>query len=164
VREHVRNHLQARAVTHAIYQTVIVLAIVVSLERHPPPDGTLLVYVIGGAIAVGLADLYAGVVGRMIRERQPVNRRMVKDDAVAILQGIAVAVALPIVFFGLHRLGLLAVQRAFDLTEWTELVLIGLYAFVANRFAGFSVRHSLLLGAATTLIGLLLVGLKALFH
>lgn len=150
--------------THAIYQTVIVLAIVVSLERHPPSDGTLLASVIGGAIAVGLADLYAGVVGRMIRERQPATRRLVMGDAVAILEGIVVAVALPIVFFGLHRLGVLATQRAFDLTEWTELVLIGLYAFVANRFAGFSVWHSLLLGGAATLIGLLLVGLKAFFH
>jgi hypothetical protein len=164
VRERVRSHLRADAVTHAIYQTVIVLAIVVSLERHPPSDGTLIVYVIGGAIAVGLADLYAGVVGRMIRERQPATRRAVQHDAVAILEGIAVAVALPIVFFGLHHLGLVAVKSAFDLTEWAELVLIGLYAFVANRFAGFSVAHSLLLGAATTLIGLVLVGLKALFH
>jgi hypothetical protein len=164
VRERVRNHLEAQAVTHAIYQSVLVLAIVFSLERHPPADGTLLAYVIGGAIAVGLADLYAGVIGRMIRERQPATRRAVQSDAVAILQGIAVAVALPIVFFSLHRLGLVAVQRAFDLTEWTELILIGLYAFVANRLAGFSVRHSLLLGGATTLIGLLLVGLKALFH
>ena len=164
MRERLHSHLQAQAVTHAIYQTVIVLAIVVSLERHPPSDGTLIVYVIGGAIAVGLADLYAGVVGRMIRERQPASRRVVRDDAVAILEGIVVAVALPIAFFGLHRAGVLATQRAFDLTEWTELVLIGFYAFVANRFAGFSVRHSLLLGGATTLIGLLLVGLKALFH
>jgi hypothetical protein len=164
VRERLRNHLAARSVTHAIYQTVIVLAIVVSLERHPPADGTLLASVIGGAIAVGLADLYAGVVGRMIREHQPTTRRLVADDAVAIMQGIAVAVALPIVFFGLHRLGVLALQRAFDLTEWTELVLIGLYAFVANRFAGFSVAHSVLLGGAATLIGLLLVALKAFFH
>src|SRR5262249_9069361 len=108
VRERLHSHLQARAVTHAIYQTVIVLAIVVSLERHPPSDGTLIVYVIGGAIAVGLADLYAGVVGRMIRERQPATRRAVRDDAVSILEGILVAIAVPIFFFSLHRLGVLA--------------------------------------------------------
>jgi hypothetical protein len=160
----VRTHLQARAVTHAIYQSVIVLTIVVTLERHPPPDGTLLASVIGGAIAVGLADLYAGVVGHMIRDRKPPTRRLVKQDAFAILEGITVAVALPIIFFGLHRLGVLATQRAFDLTEWTELVLIGLYAYVANRFAGFSTGHSLMLGGAVTLIGLFLVLLKAFFH
>jgi hypothetical protein len=164
VRDRIRTHLEARAVTHAIYQSVIVLTIVVVLERHPPSDGALLASVIGGAIAVGLADLYAGVVGRMIRERKPATRRIVRDDAVAILEGIVVAVAVPVVFFGLHRLGLLALAGAFDLTEWTELGLIGVYAFVANRFAGFSTARSLLLAGAVALIGLFLVALKAFFH
>ena len=52
----------------------------------------------------------------------------------------------------------------FDAAIWTGVGVVGFYAFVANRAAGFSVARSLLACVAFALLGTILVLIKAAVH
>src|SRR5437867_2723297 len=97
---------------------------------------------LGTGVAVGLAELYAEVVGIETSERHRVRREQVREllaDALAIGFGVA----FPAVFFVLAAAGAIELDTAFALAKWTGLGLIGFYGFVASRYAGNTVTRAL---------------------
>ena len=70
----VEAHLGSRQVARVLYGSIIGLALVLTLEVHPPEDGTVVGSIIATAIAVGLAELYSEVVGMETRLRRRSGR------------------------------------------------------------------------------------------
>jgi hypothetical protein len=163
MRASVERHLGSRQVSKVVYGSIIGLALVAAIENHPPKPAVMAVWLLGTALAVGLAEIYSEVVGHETRTRQPVTRsdwgHMI-DDAAAVAFGVA----FPAVFFLLCAVGLVEVDRAFWLAKWTGLGLIGFYGFWAARFAGAPAPRALLKGAGVALVGAGLIALKALVH
>ena len=146
-----------------MYGAIIGLALTVAIESHPPKPGVMAVWLLGTALAVGLAEVYSEVVGTETSTRRPVSRPQLghmAEDALAVGFGVA----FPAVFFLLSALGLFAVDIAFSIAKWTGLALIGFYGFWAARFAGASRRQALAKGALVALIGAGLIVLKSLVH
>ena len=163
MRASLEQHLGSRQVGRVVYGSIIGMALVVTLESHPPTAGVMTVWLLGTALAVGLAEIYSEVVGVETSTRQPVTRgqvgRMV-EDAVAVGFGVA----FPAVFFLLSVLGAFAVETAFSIAKWTGLALIGFYGFWAARFAGAAPHRALVKGALVALVGAGLIALKAFVH
>jgi hypothetical protein len=163
MRTNLEQHLGSRQVGRVVYGSIIGIALVVALESHPPSAGVMTVWLLGTALAVGLAEVYSEVVGVETSTRQPVTRHQLRhmtEDAA----GVAFGVAFPAVFFLLSALHVMDVDRAFSMAKWTGLGLIGFYGFWAARFAGAAPRRALLKGALVALIGAGLIALKALVH
>lgn len=159
----VHAHLESRHVARVIYGAIIGLALIVALESHPPGAWTMEAWLLGTALAVALAELYAEVLGFETRERHRVTRHQVAhmlEDSVAVAFGVA----FPAVFFLLAALGLVELSTAFGLAKWSGLGLIGFYGFWAARFAGASVGRALVQAALVALVGGGLILLKALVH
>jgi hypothetical protein len=156
-------HLRSRQVGKVVYGSIIGLALVVALESHPPGPGVMAVWLLGTAVAVGLAEVYSEVVGTETSTRHPVTRpqlRSMAADAVAVGTGIA----FPAVFFLLSALGLLAMDTAFGVAKWSGFGLIGFYGYWAARFGGAPPLRALLQGALVALVGAGLILLKSLVH
>jgi hypothetical protein len=150
-------------VAKVVYGSIIGLALIVALESHPPGPGVMAVWLLGTAIAVGLAEVYSEVVGVETRTRQPVTRPQLRhmfEDAAAVGAGVA----FPAVLFVLSAVGLFAIDTAFSVAKWTGLGLTGFYGFWGARFAGASIRRALVKGALVALIGAGLIALKSLVH
>jgi hypothetical protein len=163
MRASLEQHLGSQQVGKVVYGSIIGLALVVTLESHPPKPWVMAVWLAGTAIAVGLAEVYSEVVGIETSTRHPVTHAQVGHmvgDAVAVGFGAA----FPAVFFLLSALGLFEVERAFSIAKWTGLALIGFYGFWAARFAGAAPHRAVLKGALVALVGAALIGLKALVH
>jgi hypothetical protein len=163
MRTRLEGHLGSRQVGKVVYGSIIGLALVVALEEHPPTPGVMTVWLLGTALAVGLAEVYSEVVGVETSTRRPVTRPQfghMAEDAAAVGFGVA----FPAVFFLLAALGLFQVETAFTVAKWSGLGLIGFYGFWAARFAGATPRGALLKGALVALVGAGLIGLKALVH
>jgi hypothetical protein len=163
MRASLEQHLGSRQVGRVVYGSIIGMALVVAIESHPPKPSVMTVWLLGTAVAVGLAEIYSEVVGVETSTRQPVTRRQLRhmlEDAV----GVAFGVAFPAVFFLLSALGLMDVERAFSVAKWTGLGLIGFYGFWAARFAGAAPHRALLKGALVALVGAGLIALKAVVH
>jgi hypothetical protein len=159
----IKAHLGSRQVARVVYGAIIGLALIVALQKHPPAAGTMIASLMGTAVAVGLAELYAEIVGIETSERHRVRRDQMGeliDDSLAVAFGVA----FPAVFFLLSALGVLEVDTAFTLAKWTGLGLIGFYGFVAARFAGNSSTRALAYGAGAAAVGAALIAFKALVH
>jgi hypothetical protein len=163
VRAGLESHLGSRQVGRVIYGATVGLALIVALASHPPRAVNMIGLLLGTAVAVALAEVYADVVGTQTSERHTVTRHEVRhiiDDAGAVAYGIA----FPAVFFVLAAVGALRLDRAFALAMWSGLALTGFYGFWAARFAGAGVLRALVQGALVALIGAFLILLKSLLH
>src|SRR3954454_22329874 len=74
VRRSVEAHLGSPDVAHIIYGSVIGLALVEALSKHPPPSGAVAATLFGSAIAVGLAEAYSELVAADARAHRPADR------------------------------------------------------------------------------------------
>jgi VIT1/CCC1 family predicted Fe2+/Mn2+ transporter len=159
----IKAHLGSRQVARVVYGAIIGLALIVALEKHPPAAGTMIASLLGTAVAVGLAELYAEIVGIETSERHRVRRDQVGelvDDSLAVAFGVA----FPAVFFLLAAVGVMKVDTAFDFAKWTGLALIGFYGYAAARYAGNTASRALAQGACAAAIGAALIAFKALVH
>ena len=163
MRRAIETHLGSQQVARVIYGAIIGMALVVSLQAHPPPPGVVAATLLATAVAVGLAELYSDVVGAETRNRRRVGRDQVGHilhDAAAVAFGIC----FPAVFFVLAAAGVLEPDTAFTVAKWSGLGLIGFYGFIAGRLAGAGLGASLLQALAVGVIGGVLIAFKALVH
>jgi hypothetical protein len=155
-----RERLAERA-RHAVYGSVIVLAVIVALDGTGVRAREVLASVLGAAIATVLAELYADHLAATIRRaRQPSTSERVervRDAGYGLL-----AAVLPGTFFLLAALDVLELSNAFTAAIWTGVGVVGFYAFVANRIAGSGIVRSLAVGVAFAALGTVLVLIKAL--
>jgi hypothetical protein len=163
MRARLQEHLGSRQVSKVVYGAIIGLALTVAVEHHPPAAGVMAVWLLGTAVAVGLAEVYSEVVGAETSTRRPVSRgdlSSMVDDAVAVGFGVA----FPAVFFLLSVLGFYEVDAAFSVAKWSGLGLIGFYGYWAARFAGAPAHRALVKGTLVALVGAGLILLKSLVH
>lgn len=138
------------------------LAVIVAEQDTSIEAGEVIASVFGVAVVTALAELYADYIGGTIRAgRHPTGpeRRVAFGNIAA---GFLTAV-LPVVYFVLAEAGAMELDAAFDAAIWTGIGVLGAYAVVANRLAGFPLGRSLLVGLAFTALGASLVALKVVF-
>jgi hypothetical protein len=159
----VEEHLESGHVSRVVYGSIIGLALVVALEKHPPAAGVVAATLVITGIAVALAELYSEVLGHETRTRTRVDRiRLAElgEHSGAVFVGIS----FPAVFFGLAAADAIELDTAFDVAKWSGLGLTGFYGFWAARLSGRSLHGALGYALAIAAVGALLIGLKALVH
>ena len=163
VRRSVEAHLGSNNVARVIYGSIIGLALVVALQKHPPAAGVVVATLTGSALAVGLAEAYSELVAADARTHRPADRqrlRHVAGESLAVMFGAG----FPAAFFVLAAVGVIAVTTAFALAKWTGLALIFFYGFLGARLSGSSVAGAFAKAAAVGAIGGFLIALKAIVH
>jgi ABC-type microcin C transport system permease subunit YejB len=163
LRRAIESHLGSGDVARVIYGSIIGLALVVALQDHPPSAATMASFLVGTAVAVGLAEVYSEYVGAEARTRRPVETTQLRQllvDAAAVMFGAG----FPAVFFVLAAAGALDIDVAFRLAKWSGLGLICAYAFVAARLAGAGRAGALVHAALLGVVGGALIALKSLLH
>lgn len=146
----------------AIYVLIATLAVSVALQDATGASPVaVLASVAGTAIALTLAELFAGRVGISIREhRAPTNVEM-SSEYHAALTGLAAA-ALPASFFLFAVFDVIDLETAFVIAQWTGFAVIGIYAYIAARSVGSSRTRSLVGGVGLTMIGGMLIAINSL--
>jgi hypothetical protein len=163
MRRAIEAHLGSQQVARVIYGAIIGMALVVSLEAHPPPPGVVAATLLATSVAVGLAEFYSDVIGSQTRNR----RRVGREQAVHILEdvmAVAFGIAFPAIFFLLAAAGVLEPDTAFTVAKWSGLGLISFYGFIGGRLSGAGLWSSLLQAVAIAAIGGVLIAFKALVH
>ena len=155
--------LGSKQATHGIYIEIVVLAVIIALEEKRSSDGDILLSLFGALVAVVLAELYAYYIGTMIGDgRRPTIAEL--RSMVLTTGGALVASVPPILLLTLGVAGVFGVQTGFTAAKWAGVTVIGLYALLATRGTGLSLRSSAVTALLFTLIGLGLVLLKQYFH
>jgi hypothetical protein len=158
-----RSHLRSGQVARVVYGSIIGLALVLTMEAHPPTQGSVAASLAATGIAVGLAELYSEVICSRARAGtggEVDDIRNIISDSIAV----AVGVAFPAVFFLAAFVQWISLDTAFSLAKWTGLALIGAYAYVAARLQGGTQVRSLLHATGAAVVAALLIVFKALIH
>jgi hypothetical protein len=163
LRDRVISHLGSREAAQALYGATVGLALVLALQRQPPAPGTVAALILGTALAIGLAELYAEAVSTEARTRQPIHRKQLLRIA-GRTTAVVFGAGFPAVFFVIATTGLIDTDAAFTLSKWGGLTLICGYGFLAGRLAGSSVWRALWHAALIGVIGVLLIAGKSLLH
>ena len=145
----------------AIYVLIAVLAVTVALEDTNTDARHALVAVAGAAVALTLAEVFAGRIGTSLREhRRPTDAER-STELHAALTGLAVS-ALPTFFLLLAVLDVMKLHRAFTVAQWTGFGVIGTYTYLAARSSGNSQLRSIVGGLGMLLVGGALILLNSL--
>ena|SRR5436190_8040125 len=144
---------------HAVYGSIIVLAVVAGLDEVSASPREAFFGVLGAAFAVALSEMYADMIGATIRERRAPNRAEYREFVVDVAFGFGAAL-IPAIFFVLAWLGVMKVNRAFTIAEWSGVAILFVYGFAAARAASLKVTHSLAWAVGLTICGIGLVELK----
>lgn len=157
------SHLRSGQVSRVVYGSIIGLALVLTMEAHPPTAGVVVGTLLATAVAVALAELYSEIVGA--RARSSLGG---PTDPLRTIAGTAAAVAFgisfPSVFFLAAVFDLVGYDTAFGLAKWTGLGLIAAYGYLAARLSGTGTSGALLQAISVGLIAGVLIVLKALVH
>ena len=162
-RQNLAAHLRSGQVSRVVYGSIIGLALVLTLEAHPPRVGVAIGTLLATGLAVALAELYSEVIGGRARSGMGVPAEplsTIVEDAGAVAFGIS----FPSLFFVAAAFELVDYDVAFTLAKWTGLGLIAGYGYVAARLAGSRPSRALLEAAGVALVAGVLIVLKALVH
>ncbi|KAE8765047.1 hypothetical protein [Georgenia thermotolerans] len=163
VHPRILTHLGSGQVSRVVYGSIIGLALVLTLEAHPPAPPAAVGTLLATALAVALAELYSEHLGSRARASMGGHReppRAITENAVAVAFGIA----FPSVFFLAVVLNVMAYETAFAVAKWSGLALIAGYGFLAARLTGAGMLRALLEAGAVAAIAAILIALKALVH
>ena len=155
--------LSADHATHAVYGSMIVLAVITSLDAASATARECFVAVVGLAIAVALSQLFADLVGGMYRAGRPLEGSELLHISTNVAFGFG-AVLVPAAFFLLALTGRMSLHHALTAAEWTGVGVIWIYVFAAARAAGLTFTRSILWAVGLTACGIGLVELKLLAH
>lgn len=161
--EYVREHLGSGDVARVIYGATVGLALVLAVQDHPPGSLKMAGLLLGTAVAVGLAELYAEFISTEARTRHAVERAQLGHMAEASL-AVIFGTGFPCVFFLLAAAGAYDDHLAYTLSKWSGAGLIGLYGYLAARLSGSTVLWSIAHAAAIGAVGVALIGVKSLLH
>ncbi len=103
------SHLRSGQVSRIVYGSIIGLAFILTLERHPPTIGTVIGTLVATGVAVALAELYSEALGASTRvglggEAEPWS--VVIEDTIAVFFGVA----FPVIFFIFAWVGWIELQ------------------------------------------------------
>ena len=155
------HFLSAARATHAVYGSIVVLAVVTGLDEASATAREAVFAVLGAALAVALAEIYADVIGTTFGQRRPPTTAEWIEFGVDVGFGFGAALS-PAIFFLLVLVDQLSLGHAFTIAEWSGVALLWLYVFAAGRAAGLALPHSLVWAIALTICGIGLVELKNL--
>jgi hypothetical protein len=140
---HSPGHYTARS----IYGAIIVLALLLTIQDHPPGPWKSAVLVAVTVLSVLAAEAYSDVLGMEV------------DLGVMVVVGVG-----PVLLFVLSAIGVMTEQQAFRVSVSLLVVYLFVAGFVTRRFSGHSVaaslRSALVIGGA----GLLIAVVKQFAH
>jgi len=163
LRQSLSAHLDSHHVAKVLYGAIIGLALIFSLERHPPGAQEMVLLLLGTAFTVALAEVFSDVIGTETRSHRRIQRPEMREIFGASL-AVAFGIAFPVIFFELAALGAMQLGTAFDVAEWSGIALTAFYGWSAARLAGQGHVAAVVQACAVALIGAAVIGLKVLTH
>jgi hypothetical protein len=158
-----RRRVEGQFAARSIYGSILVLALLLAMENHPPPPLQAAIAVAGTVLAVLSAEAYAENLGAELT----LGRRLTREERRARfreLGAMTVSAELPVGFLLLAAAGVLDQETAFRLARWSTLALLLGGGYLARRLGGTSRLSAAWSGLLVFGVGVLISVLKAWLH
>lgn len=158
-----RRRVEGQYAARSIYGSILVLALLLALEDHPPTPLRAAGVVAGTVLAVLAAEAYAENLGAELA----LGRRETREERRARLRELAVmtvSAEAPVAILLLAAAGVLEQETAFRLARWSTLALLLIGGYLARRLAGTSRLAAAWSGLLVFGVGVLISVLKSALH
>lgn len=159
----VESQRRAEQISHAIYGTIIVTALLVTLQDHGFTADEVIAAIVSTAVALFFAHVYASGLGRRMVARRRPERTEVKALVVDNLP-LLVAVLSPILVLVLAAAGLFSVETALTIAIAVGLVSLFAMGFGFGKTTDHGLPASLGLGVSSAGAGAVIVALESALH
>ncbi len=154
-----------------VYSTIVMLAALVVLSEREPGAVDAILSVVGTALVLFFADVYAATLAERIGRGRPAGDGTVVDGKKACVRDLArgcwpvlAVAALLLAPLVLAAVEVLDTASALFLAMWLALLSLGVWGWVAGRMRHDHLRNQLWGATRTLLVGILIVALKILFE
>ena len=158
-----RRRVEGQYAARSIYGSILVLALLLALENHPPTPLRAAGVVAGTVLAVLAAEAYAENLGAELA----LGRRETREERRARFRELAamtVSAEAPVAILLLSAAGVLDLDTAFRLAKWSTLALLLIGGYLARRLAGTSRLSAAWSGLLVFGVGVVISVLKAWLH
>lgn len=150
-------------VARAVYGLITVLAVLQTMELHPPEPWRAAVTVFGTTLAIALIEVYAETIGELLGRRDRLARKDLVHfwhDATPVLVGAQG----PTIALILSALGVMSVETAIDIAQLVAFATLFAYGWRVGQMLNVPIVRRIVSGLVLVGIGVLLVLIKAAFH
>lgn len=159
---HARRLLGAYSGEHGVYGIVLVTALIAA-EIEADTDWDVILFVLGTVGVFWLAHIYAAVVAsRGTRPAPPLGAAIRRG--IGRSSGMGLSMLIPVLFLATGTLGLFDEWTAYFLAMLSGVVILGVIGYLNARRNGSTWPWRIAGVAATTCLGLIVIGLSVLVH
>jgi len=150
-------------VAGAVYGLITVLAVLQTMQLHPPKAWQAAVTVFGTTLVIALIDVYADAIGALLGQETRLTRNHLVEfwhEATPVLVGAQG----PTVVLILSALGVMSVDRAIDVAQVVAFATLFAYGWRIGQKLDVPIPRRVVSGLVLIAIGGVLVLIKAAFH
>ncbi|HSW47948.1 MAG TPA: hypothetical protein VLG67_02600, partial [Candidatus Saccharimonadales bacterium] len=148
-------------ITHIIYGTIVVAALLLTLQGHETKPLKIILSIVGTMIVLQVASVYSEIVGARFEKK----RRLLKEEFKDLLfEGLITISAslIPIIIFVMSALGFIQTSFAFTLAKSFAVLLLFAYGIAFGRITGRSWISCILIGIEGSVVGGVLILLNSI--
>lgn len=155
------KNIYTRGISRIIYATILVLSVMESMEDYPTNSVIIIVIIILTVVSILLIESYSDVLEHDIKHRRTTQFEGI-FKIIKTQYPVFIAVIYPCLFFSLSAIGLIKIETAFDLSEYSLAGMLFVYGYTARRLSGAKILRSIFAGIVSLFIGLLIANIKIL--
>lgn len=150
-------------IAKAIYGLIAVMAVLQVIDEHPPVPWRGAATLFGTTLGVALVDAYIETITFMFSRQRGPSRTELREVWHAFLP-VLVGAQAPTLVLLLAVFGILSIERAISVAQVVALLLLFAYGWRVGQTVHKHPLRQLISGVVLLTIGLLVSGIKAVFH
>jgi ABC-type Fe3+ transport system permease subunit len=158
---HFLRKIYGEGISRILYSTILVISVMESLDDYPTNSFAIMVIILLTVISILLIESYSHLLEEDIKYKRVTKPEGIRK-IVKMQLPVFIAAIYPCLFFSLSLIGIIKVDTAFDLSEYSLAGMLFIYGFTARRISGAKILRSLFAGTISLLIGLMIANIKVL--
>jgi len=157
------SYLNVGYVSRAIFQSIIVIALLIALQDNPPEPLNIIIILVVSVLTIQASRVYANLIAKKIEKGSSIN--FIKNrELIEEIWDFSKGVSIPVIVFIIAWMGLISVHIAFVISKIALLCILFIYGFLGGKMSGSNLLMSIFQGIVVLIGGSILVILKAFLN
>jgi hypothetical protein len=155
------KNIFSKGISRILYSTVLLLSVMEGFENYPTNSFVIIGVIILSALSIMIMESFAHILEHDIEHKAISSSK----EVISVLKSqfpVFAATIYPCIFFILSTTGILSIDTAFDISEYSLCALLFFYGFNASRLSGGRFSRNAFYGFTSFIIGLLIANVKVL--
>ncbi|SRR5690606_5865262 len=148
-----------RGISKILYSTILILSVMEGFENYPANSFVIIAIIVSTALSIIIMESFAHTLEHDIENKRLSSNKQI----IGIIRNqlpVFAAIVYPCIFFLMSAIGIISIEIAFDISEYSLCALLFFYGFNASRLSGGRFPRNTFYGLTSFIIGLLIANVK----